>query len=140
MFVQSTFAGPSSGLLVAQRAGIIDTQRFEITSGTSTVLSVPILKEYLPSVTLLISLYGIDSDKDDKKSTTTCSGSIQLDVPPTNYELRVEVTPEKTSLTPGDLNKISVQILDFVGTPKSKAEVVIYAVDEGMDSIIIEFF
>ena len=62
-------------------------------------------------------------------------GFCELQVADPGNKLAVTVTPARTNCQPGETMDVTVRVADATGTPVSGAEVVLYAVDEGILSL-----
>ena len=138
ILVQSPFS-PAEGLLTVSRSGILYTERFEITDGTTT-LEIPIEEAYLPNLNIQVDLTGEAPRLDDEGNPLSnvpprpayASGSLNLNIPPLLRTLDVEVTPRDTALEPGGETTVYVALKDAAGKPVANAELAVVVVDEAI--------
>jgi len=138
LLVQSPFS-PAEGLLTVSRSGTLYTQRFTITSG-STTLEIPILEAHIPNLQIQVDLVGEAPRLDDKGEVTTgipprpayATGTLTLKIPPTQRTLSLEVKPETDRLEPGGQTTLEVTLKDVNGLPVSDAELAVVVVDEAI--------
>ncbi len=138
ILVQAPFEG-GEGLLTLSRNGILDTQRFDLSEG-STTLEIPIEEAYLPNLHVKVDAVGSAARLDDQGEIVEgipdrpayASGSINLDIPPLERELQVETELEDTAVEPGESTGMELRVTDAAGDPVSDAELAVVVVDEAI--------
>jgi uncharacterized protein YfaS (alpha-2-macroglobulin family) len=138
ILVQSPFS-PAEGLLTVSRSGLLYTERFEITNG-STTLEIPIEENHIPNLNVQVDLVGEAPRLDDQGEPLPnvpprpayASGSLNLNIPPLIRTLDVEVTPRDTALEPGGETTVHVALKDAIGQPVANAELAVVVVDEAI--------
>lgn len=140
VLVKSPFP-EAEALVTVERAGVYRTERMKVKGPTPTVV-VPISEDLRPNAFVSIHLVRGRSKapppqvgKPDVGAPEYRAGYAELKIDPEARRLAVEVTPAKKELKPGDTAEISLKVKDAAGKPKS-AEVTLYAVDEGVLSLI----
>ena len=138
ILVQSPFS-PAEGLLTVSRNGILYTERFEIVEGSIT-LQIPIEGKYIPNLNVQVDLVGSAPRTDDQgkllpgvpERSAYASGSLNLNIPPIQRTLALDVNPEESKLEPGAETTINVALKDSRGQPLPDAELVVVVVDEAI--------
>ncbi|PID86931.1 MAG: hypothetical protein CSB13_01920 [Chloroflexi bacterium] len=138
ILVQAPFA-EGEGLLTLYTAGIVDTQRFALNNG-STTLRIPITIDYLPKLSMQVDVVGSAPRTDDDGNPLPeapdrpayATGLLDLSIPPYSRELTVELSPQAEKLVPGEETAVSLTVLNANGQPVSNAEVALYIVDEAI--------
>lgn len=138
ILVQSPFS-PAEGLLTLDRSGIVSTMRFEIKDGTAT-LNIPIEEKYIPNLNIQVDVVGSAPRTDDKgnemidvpRRPAFASAQLNLNIPPLERTLELEVSPEINSLEPGSETTVSVLVKDANGRPVPNAELAVVVVDEAI--------
>ncbi|MEZ4458570.1 MAG: alpha-2-macroglobulin family protein, partial [bacterium] len=133
---------PAEAVMSIRRNGMVEQKRFRMEEST-TVVTVPIKSGHIPNVWVSIDLVGqsprLDAkgEPDDSLPTrpSIASGDINLQVPPYERTLDVEVTPAAAKTEPGAQTSVSVKVLDASGKPVQNAEVAIVVVDEAILSL-----
>ncbi|EYF05299.1 Ig-like domain-containing alpha-2-macroglobulin family protein [Chondromyces apiculatus] len=159
VLVKSPFASVDA-LVTVERAGVYTRERVTL-KGAAPVLSIPITEDMRPnafvSVLLLRGRTGAAADPKgtgvkgksagaskggkggvdvrDVGGPTFRLGYAQLEVSPASRRLDVAVRPDKPEYRPGAPIAVDVQVRDAAGKP-ARAEVTLYAVDEGVLSLI----
>ena len=138
ILVQSPFT-PTEGLLTVSRSGILYTTRFRVEDGSAT-LKVPIEEEYIPNLNIQVDLVGSAPRTDDRGETLEnlpprpayATGQLNLNIPPLERTLSLQVTPDETKLEPGGETILAVVVKDANGVPVSDAELAVVVVDEAI--------
>lgn len=138
ILVQSPFS-PAEGLLTVSRSGILYTERFQITDGTTT-LEIPIKDAHLPNLNVQVDLNGSAPRTDDEgqllpnvpERPAFASGSLNLSIPPLGRTLELTAAPRQTALEPGGRTSIDLTLNDATGQPVANAELVVMVVDEAV--------
>jgi len=138
ILVQAPFEG-GEGLLTLSRNGILDTQPFDLSEG-STTLEIPIKEAYLPNLHVKVDVVGSAARLDDQGAVLDdiphrpayAAGSINLDIPPLERELTVETDLEDTAVEPGESTGLELRVTDAAGEPVSDAELAVVVVDEAI--------
>ncbi|TDU81418.1 uncharacterized protein YfaS (alpha-2-macroglobulin family) [Prosthecobacter fusiformis] len=101
------------------------------------VIRVPVQDEEAPNVFVSVVLVrGSEGSPKQHKMPEYKVGYCQLEVDSKVKELTVAITPEKPEILPGESFAISGTITDYQGRPVSGSEVTLYAVDEGVLSLM----
>jgi uncharacterized protein YfaS (alpha-2-macroglobulin family) len=138
ILVQSPFT-PAEGLLTISRSGFLYTSRFYIENG-STTLSVPIKTEYIPNLNIQVDLVGSAPRSSDTGETLTdvtprpafATAQLNLNIPPLQRTLSLQVSPDITQLDPGGETTLNVLLINADGQPVSGAELAVVVVDEAV--------
>ena len=138
ILVQSPF-GPAEGLLTVSRSGILYTERFQVENGTIT-LQVPIEEAHIPNLHIQVDLVGSAPRTGDRGEALEgvpprpayASGQLNLNIPPLQRTLSLQVTPAETKLEPGTQTTVDVVLTDAEGQPVADAELAVVVVDEAI--------
>lgn len=138
ILVQSPFS-PAEGLLTVSRSGTLYTQRFTLTDGTAT-LQIPIAEEHIPNLHIQVDLTGQSPRTDDNGEIISgipprpayAVGTLNLNIPPVQRTLSLEVTPEHDKLEPGGQTVLDVTLRDANKRPVANAELAVVVVDEAV--------
>ncbi|MGW8250613.1 MAG: MG2 domain-containing protein, partial [Anaerolineales bacterium] len=138
ILVQPPFT-PAEGLLTVSRSGILYTQPFHL-EGNSITLEVPVEQAHIPNLNVQVDLVGSAPRVDDRGEPLTdapprpayASGSLNLDIPPLERTLSLQVAPAEPELEPGGETLINLQLIDSQGRPVPSAEVAVVVVDEAV--------
>ncbi|MEA3351831.1 MAG: alpha-2-macroglobulin family protein, partial [Chloroflexota bacterium] len=138
ILVQSPFS-PAQGLLTVSRSGILYTERFVIEDG-STTLQVPIKEKYIPNLHVQVDVVGSAPRTDDNGEALDAapprpayaSGQLNLQIPPLERTLALELSPEETKLEPGGETTLDVLLTNADGQPVADAEFAVVVVDEAI--------
>jgi uncharacterized protein YfaS (alpha-2-macroglobulin family) len=141
ILVQSPFS-PAEGLLTVSRSGLLYTERFRIEEETVT-LQVPIEEKHIPNLHLQVDLVGAAPRTDDQGEIVAdvpprpayASGELNLDVPPLQRTLSLQVTPREAELEPGGETTLDLVLTDASGRPVPEAELAVVVVDEAILSL-----
>ncbi|MEP6670166.1 MAG: alpha-2-macroglobulin family protein [Chthoniobacter sp.] len=106
-------------------------------AGNAPMVEVPLLETDAPNVFVSVTLLRGAADSTKKfKAPEYRVGYCKLKVARPDAKLTVYVTPDAPSHRPGDEVKVGAQVLDFAGKPVANAEITLYAVDEGVLSLM----
>ncbi|HEX3870475.1 MAG TPA: alpha-2-macroglobulin family protein, partial [Pirellulales bacterium] len=106
-------------------------------SGNAPVVQIPLQESDAPNVYVSVVLLRGAADSPKKfKAPEYRVGYCKLKVGRPEAKLMVYVKPEAPSYRPGDHVSLGAQVLDFNGHPVANAEVTLYAVDEGVLSLM----
>ncbi|MEE9508153.1 MAG: Ig-like domain-containing protein, partial [Anaerolineales bacterium] len=138
ILVQAPFS-PAEGQLIISRSGILYTERFEIEEDTIT-LHVPIEEAHIPNLHVQVDLVGAAPRTDDEGEIIEdvaprpayATGQLNLNIPPLQRTLSLEVIPSETELEPGGETSLSLSLTDARGEPVSGAELAVVIVDEAV--------
>src|SRR5581483_11832247 len=115
---------PASVLVTAEGNGLYSAQVIKSNGGSITV-DVPIKPEYAPN--FYVSAAFIRANK-------LYQGNKSLSVPPTQHELKVDLTPSKPQYQPGEAASYTITATDAGGKPVA-AEFSLGVVDEAIYAI-----
>lgn len=138
LLVQAPFA-PAEGVMTLRRSGVVETQRFTLTSSAFT-LKVPIKEEWTPNLHVQVDLVGAALRHDDKGAADKslpqrpafASGEINLKIPPLLRKLQVTAAPRQKALEPGGETTVDVEVKDAAGKPVTGGEIALIVVDEAV--------
>ncbi len=140
ILVKSPFAN-ADALVTVERGGIYDKHVVALSGGTPTI-EVPITEEMRPNAYVSVVLTRgrtkpapAQPNAVDAGAPAYRIGFANLAIDPAKKRLDVAVKPSKTDLKPGEDVSVDVDVKDATGKP-AKAEVTLYAVDEGVLSLI----
>lgn len=144
ILVKSPFAS-ADALVTVERAGVFSQRRVTL-SGAMPTLDVPITEDLRPNAFVsVLLLRGRTRPQPAAKPGAAPApdvgapafrlGYAPLHVNPEARRLAVSVRPDKTDARPGDPIRVDVDVRDRSGKP-ARAEVALYAVDEGVLSLI----
>lgn len=132
----------SADALVTVERGGVYTQRRVTLSGPMPTLSVPITEELRPNAFVSVLLVRGRSKAPPAKAGAADVGApsyrlgyASLPINPEARRLSVALKPSKSELRPGESLDVDVEVKDRAGKP-ARAEVTLYAVDEGVLSLI----
>lgn len=127
--------------VTVERAGVYRSERKKLTGPTPTV-EVNISDDLRPNAFVSVHLVRgrtqappQDRAKADVGAPQFRAGYVELAIDPEARRLKVDVRPKQTELKPGATADVELRVVDAQGKPKS-AEVTLYAVDEGVLSLI----
>jgi uncharacterized protein YfaS (alpha-2-macroglobulin family) len=115
---------PASVLVTVEGNGLYSAQVIKSSGGSITV-DVPIKPEYAPNFYVAANFI-----RDNK----LYQGNKSLSVPPTQHELKVDLTPSKPEYKPGEAASYTIKASDSSGKPAS-AEFSLGVVDEAIYAI-----
>ena len=131
ILVPSPYVGPVQALLTVERGGFLTRKTLTLNSN-SEILDIPIDASYAPNAFVSVLLVkGVD-DKNPLPSFKL--GYAQFSVDPSNFALKVEITPDKTQYAPRDTATYAIQVTDSTGNPV-QAEVSLSLVDKAVLSL-----
>lgn len=105
--------------------------------GNSPTVEVPLEDADAPNVFVSVMMLRGAADSPRKyKAPEYRVGYCKLKVARPDAKLTVYVQPSQPSFRPGDEVQVGAQVLDFQGRPVANAEVTLYAVDEGVLSLM----
>ncbi len=129
---------PISGeaLVTVEREKVL--RSFVVTlNGNAPTVEVPLEAGDAPNVYVSVMLLRGAADSPRKiKAPEYRVGYCALKVARADAKLSVYVQPEAPDYRPGDEVRVGGQVLDFEGRPVANAEVTLYAVDEGVLSLM----
>jgi uncharacterized protein YfaS (alpha-2-macroglobulin family) len=101
------------------------------------MVEVPLVEADAPNVFVSVMMLRGAGDSPKKfKAPEYRVGYCKLKVARPDAKLMVYVQPDAPSHRPGDQVNVGAQVLDFEGHPVANAEVTLYAVDEGVLSLM----
>ena len=126
-------------MLTVSRSGILYTQRFSLEDGSVT-LSVPIEEKHIPNLNIQVDLVGAAPRTSDQGEPMPdvpprpayASGQLDLNIPPLQRNLSLQVTPDQQELEPGGETILTVVLKDAGGQPVPEAELAVVVVDEAI--------
>ena len=105
--------------------------------GNAPIVEVPLQESDAPNVFVSVTLLRGAADSPKKyKAPEYRVGYCKLVIARPESKLTVYVKPEAPSYRPGDEVSVGAEVLDFNGHPVQNAEVTLYAVDEGVLSLM----
>ena len=125
----------ADALVTIERAGVYRSQRLRLHGPTPTI-DVPISEDLRPNA--FVSVHLVRPRKVNEKSTLGAPfrvGYTELRIDPEARRLSVSVRPDKSDFSPGAEVSVDVELKDRAGKPHA-GEVTVYAVDEGVLSLI----
>ncbi|KAA3645374.1 MAG: hypothetical protein DWQ07_12970 [Chloroflexi bacterium] len=138
ILVQSPIV-PAEGLLTVSRSGILYTERFEIQEGSIT-LEIPIEDVHIPNLHVQVDVVGASPRTDDEGNPLPdvpdrpayARGQLNLNIPPAERTLILEVELLETELSPGERTSLDLRLTDVKGEPVAGAELAVIVVDEAI--------
>ena len=138
ILVQTPFT-PAEGLLTVTRSGILYTERFIVDNGSIT-LQVPIEAKHIPNLNIQVDVVGAAPRMDDSGEIVSdapprpayASGQLNLNIPPLQRTLALQIEPDETELEPGGDTMLNLTLTDANGQPVSDAELAVVVVDEAI--------
>ncbi|OCA03658.1 terpenoid cyclases/protein prenyltransferase alpha-alpha toroid [Akkermansia glycaniphila] len=132
LLVKTSLEG--NALVCVEREGILRRYTKEIRKD-NPVIEIPVLEGDAPNVYVsLVMVRGADGSKRKYKLPAVVSGSASYRVEPVGNRLDIAFDLPEESVLPGSAQSLSGTVKDASGAPV-RAEVTLYAVDEGMLSI-----
>ncbi len=128
ILVKSPFA-KAEALVTVERAGVYHAERM-ILKGSSPTVSVPITDDLRPNAFVSVHLLRAAGAKSTGDPLYRI-GYAEVSIDPSSRRLSVDVKPSKTELSPGEDVTIDLATRGVGGKP-AKAELAVYAVDEGV--------
>jgi uncharacterized protein YfaS (alpha-2-macroglobulin family) len=140
ILVKSPFKS-ADALVTVERAGTYSERRMTLSGATPTI-EVPITEDLRPNAYVSVLLLRGRSKPIEKSGTkadvgapTFRMGYTSLRINPEARRLSVKVQPNKSDYRPGEKTDVVVSVRDREGKP-ARAELTLYAVDEGVLSLI----
>ncbi|MEP6861845.1 MAG: alpha-2-macroglobulin family protein [Deltaproteobacteria bacterium] len=138
LLVQAPFY-PAEAVVSWRRSGIVKLERIALT-GPTTTLKVPITEAMVPNLFVQVDLIGMAARTDDHgdpdpklpKRPAYATGMLDLEVPPTQRTLKVEVAPNAAKVAPGESASIALDVRDAHGRAVPNAEAAVIVVDEAV--------
>ncbi|MBK7586369.1 MAG: hypothetical protein IPI67_40050 [Myxococcales bacterium] len=131
----------AEALITVERAGVYRSERKKLV-GTTPTVEVLITDTMRPNAFVSVHLLRgrskappTDRRKADVGAPQYRAGYAELVIDPEARRLKVDVRPKDKELRPGATAEVEVRVRDAAGKPRS-AEVTLYAVDEGVLSLI----
>ncbi|NIR44357.1 MAG: hypothetical protein GWN99_00345 [Gemmatimonadetes bacterium] len=138
ILVQSPY-DPAEGIVTLRREGLVRTERFRV-DGTTHVLRVPILEEYIPNLHVNVELIAAapaePSGKLPPDPNLAASQQLDLEIPPLARVLRLTAVPRQRQLKPGGETVIDLRLLDAAGTAIENADVAVAVIDEAVLALL----
>jgi uncharacterized protein YfaS (alpha-2-macroglobulin family) len=104
--------------------------------GNAPTIEVPLTADDAPNVFVSVMLLrGADDSPRKVKAPEYRVGYCELKIARPSDKLTVYVKPSASAYRPGDTVDLNAEVLDMNGQPVAGAEVVLYAVDEGVLSL-----
>ena len=104
--------------------------------GNAPTIEVPITADDAPNIFVsVMMLRGADDSPRKVKAPEYRVGYCELKIARPSDKLTVYVKPSASAYRPGDTVDLNAEVLDINGKPVAGAEVVLYAVDEGVLSL-----
>ncbi len=117
ILVQSPFAQPVQAWLTIERGNLLE-QRVITLDGGSTVLDLPISPEYAPNVFVSVTaVKPVTAQDEDNPYADIRLGISELLVPPDQFALNVNLTPQEELFMPGETAVYDVLVTDSEGNP-----------------------
>lgn len=140
ILVKSPFK-TADALVTVERAGIYSQKRVTL-SGAMPVIEVPITDDLRPNAFVsVVLLRGRTKEAPENPKEPDVGapafrlGYAELVIDPASRRFQVAVKPNKTELSPGEPVEVEVDVRDKAGKG-TRAEMTLYAVDEGVLSLI----
>ncbi|HEY6559706.1 MAG TPA: MG2 domain-containing protein [Polyangiaceae bacterium] len=136
VLVKSPFP-EAEALVTVERAGVYRAERVKLNGPTPT-LTVPITEDMRPNAYVGVHLIRPRTSAEPNAPVgepTYRVGYTQIVIDPEARRLKVDLRTNKRDLKPGEELSVDVSVKDSKGAP-SAAEVTLYAVDEGVLSLI----
>lgn len=132
ILVKSPFV-EAEALITVERAGVIRAERRRL-RGPAPTIEVRVADELRPNA--FVGVHLLKVSRDGKTSVPEYrAGYAELRVDPEARRLKVQVKPSRTDLRPGEELSVDLQVADRAGKA-AQAELTLYAVDEGVLSLI----
>jgi len=128
LLVEAPFAD-GTALVTVVRNTVVSTETIKL-DGTSTIVQIPILDEYIPNLAVRIDVVGAVSEPTSR--VAFASGDIQLSVPPLARTLNVQIDPADAAVEPGTSTEVSLRVTGPDGAPVQGSEVAVIVVDEAV--------
>jgi alpha-2-macroglobulin len=133
---------PAEGVLTLRRSGIFRTERFRMTEASHT-LRIALEEAWTPNVHVQVDLVGSAPRTDDAGEVDAklpvrpafAKGELNVEIPPHQRTLALEVKPHEKALAPGGKTLLDVVVRDAGGKPVAGSEVALVVVDEAVLSL-----
>ncbi len=130
ILVEAPFSGPA--LVTVEREKVLRTFVTQL-EGNAPAIHVPLEPGDVPNVFVSVTLLrGSDHSPHRVKEPEYRAGSCELPVLDPKSRLKVNLAAASTNCLPGRPVDVTVRVTDAAGGPVSGAEVVLYAVDDGI--------
>ncbi len=117
ILVQSPFNEPVKAWLTIERGNLLE-QRVITLDGGSTVLDLPVLADHAPNVFVsVVAIKPVTSQEEDNPYADIRLGITELTVPPDQFALNVNLTPQEELFAPGDTAVYDILVTDNEGNP-----------------------
>lgn len=133
ILIESPFSG--TAMVTVEREKVLRSFVTHL-EGNAPSIRIPIESGDVPNVFVSVTLVrGSEGSSNKIKEPEYRSGCCDLTVTEPQNRLAVEIAQDATSYQPGQPVAVSVQVTDSAGHPASGAEVVLFAVDDGILSL-----
>ncbi|HLF89465.1 MAG TPA: MG2 domain-containing protein, partial [Anaerolineales bacterium] len=137
--VESSFSGPA--LLTFERGTVREELPVQLTAPL-TVLEIPIRADYAPNIFIVVNAYReLDTSLENQEyiyesipDSQLLTASVEVQVPVTDKNLIITITPDKESYAPREEATFTIQVTNQNGFPVN-AEVSLALVDEAIFSL-----
>jgi uncharacterized protein YfaS (alpha-2-macroglobulin family) len=130
ILVEAPFSG--TALVTVEREKVLRSFVTQL-EGNAPSVQVPLGSADIPNVFVSVTLVrGSDNSPHKSKEPEYRMGYCQLPVTDSRSRLAVEITSAETNCLPGAPLEVTVQVSDSAHCPVSGAQVVLYAVDDGI--------
>lgn len=130
ILVEAPFSG--TALVTVEREKVLRSFVTQI-EGNAPAIHVPIEAGDVPDVFVSVTLVrGSDSSPHRIKAPEYRVGNCELRVMDPRSQLEVKIVAASTNCLPGQPVEVTVEVTDAAGSPVPGAEVVLYAVDDGI--------
>jgi hypothetical protein len=131
VLVPSPFQGATQALLTIERGNFLDRKTITLNSN-SDILEIPVTEAFAPNafVSVLI-VKGVDATNPVPAYRL---GYTSFTVAPTQFELNVQITPDKAQYAPRDTATYAISVTDSAGNPV-QAELSLALVDKAVLSL-----
>ncbi|MCI0396839.1 MAG: Ig-like domain-containing protein [Chloroflexi bacterium] len=114
LLIASPFQGEATALVTVERGHIKQRDVVRLTTN-STIYRLPITGDMAPNV--VVSVLIVKGSDEFNPIPDFKVGMVQFGVDREEQELTVTITPDKTSVGPGDTVEYTVQVTDYSGAP-----------------------
>jgi len=130
ILVEAPFSG--TALVTVEREKVLRSFVTQL-EGNAPSIRVPLEPSDVPNVFVAVTLVrGSDNSTHPVKEPEYRAGSCELPVMDPQSQLGVKIVTTSTNCLPGQPVEVTVEVTDAAGSPVSGAEVVLYAVDDGI--------
>ncbi len=117
LLIQSPFADPVTAWLTIERGTLLE-QRLITLEGSSSLLNIPITNEYAPNVFVSVTaIKGVNAEDGNSPHADIRLGFVELLVSPEQFELNVQLIPQKEAFEPGETAVYDILVTDYQGNP-----------------------